>query len=103
MTSVRSDIAMSGASLRGSEKSKKAWPRAARSLGHGLFGRGDNVAWWTVDPRRIDEVAHAYRVDGTAELESFGERRWQSMLRDQSIAEDGRLRERGKRGEGIVP
>ena len=78
-------------------------PRAARSLGHKLFGRGDNVAWWTVDPRRINEVAHAYRVNGTAELESFGERRWQSMLRDQSIAEDGRLRERGERGEGIVP
>ena len=54
-------------------------------------------------PFRINEVAHAYRVNGTAELESFGERRWLSMLRDQSIAEDGRLRERGERGEGIVP
>ena len=39
MTSVRSDIAVSGTPLRGREKSKKAWPRAARPLDYELFGR----------------------------------------------------------------
>ena len=78
-------------------------PRAARSLGHELFDRGDDVAWWAFDPHRIHEVAHALWVDTTGELESFSDRRWLTVLDDQRIANEVRLRQRREHLEAIRP
>ena len=77
-------------------------PCAARPLRYELFGRGDDVAWRALDPRRIYEVAPAWWVNGAGELESFSNRRWLSVLDDQRIAEEGRLRERCEHLKGCV-
>src|SRR4029077_19294487 len=103
MTSVRSDIAMSGTPTRGREKSKKPCPLvplgrwATSCLAAAMMSR-----LRAVDPRRIHEIALAWRVNGAGECESFCDRRWLSMLDEQRLAQEGRCRERCENVKGIV-